>query len=34
MVTVMELLVEPRQGEVQEYQHLLDFLTNFPHLSA
>lgn len=34
MVTVMELLVKPRQGEVQGYQHLVDFLTKFPHLSA
>jgi len=34
MVSVMELLVKPCQGEVQGYQHLLDFLTNFPHLSA
>jgi hypothetical protein len=34
MVTVMELLVKPRQREIQGYQHLLDFLTKFPHLGS
>ena len=35
MVTVMEVLVRPlRLGPAAPYQHLLDFLTHFPHLEA
>lgn len=35
MVTVMEVLVRPlRAGAPEPYQHLLEFITQFPNLST
>ena len=33
LITVMEVLVRPlRQGSSEPYQHIMDFLSNFPNL--